>query len=74
MQPIFREHKIVPTQIPTFRKHEKNMHEIQGNNIHKSPHFLIPKKAQAQKCFSFFSKLPLTLSLSFHTHRMGKLI
>jgi hypothetical protein len=66
MQPILREHKIVPTQIPTFRKHEKNMHEIQGNNTHKSPHFFIPKKPRHKNVF-FFSKLPLTLSLSFHT-------
>jgi len=54
MQPIFREHKIgVPTQTPTLMKHEKNMHEMQGSNIHKSPHFFTPKKP-TKMFFIFF--------------------
>ncbi len=59
MQPIFREHKIVPTQTLTLRKHGKNMHEMQGSNIHKCPHFFTPKNPST-KMFFFFSKLPLT--------------
>jgi len=54
MQPILREHKIVPTQTPTLRKHEKNMHEMQGSDIHKSPHFFIPKKPKYKNVFPFF--------------------
>jgi len=54
MQPIFRERKIVPTQTPTLMKHEKNMHEMQGSNIHKSPHFFTPKKPKYKNVFHFF--------------------
>jgi hypothetical protein len=55
MQPIFKEHKIgVPTQTFTLMKHEKNMHEMQGSNIHKSPHFFTPKKPKYKNVFHFF--------------------
>ncbi len=54
MQPIFGEHKIVLAQTPTLRKHEKNMHGMQGSNIHKSPHFLTPKKPKYKTVFCFF--------------------
>ncbi len=67
MQPIFREQKIVLTQTPTLRKHEKNMHEMQGSNIHKSPPFFTPKKPKYKNVFPFFQTSSNIFSELSHT-------
>ncbi len=67
MQPIFREHKIVHAQTPTLRKHEKNMHEMQGSNIHKSPHFFTPKNPSTKMFFLFFQTSSDMFSKLSHT-------